>query len=126
MIESIEAQRLSTRCAACKVIRDVAIDTLRVKVMDTRTTVVSLPACPCGAVEFLVRAERPEHPLPGSESHRHQLLVDHLHAELASRKRLAPGSAAAEQLCSPVPADTIRRWFSAGLHLHMPATETES
>ncbi len=123
MIESIDERRVVARCGMCKEVREVELGTLLVKPLDANTAVVALAPCPCGAVEFVVRATRPDHPLPGSESHRHQILVDHLAAELAGRKQVAPGSRNAEQVCAPVSPDVLARWFPDGLNLIAAASE---
>lgn len=125
MIELIEETRVVARCGICKEVRDVELDTLLVKTVDATTAVVALAQCPCGAVEFLVRTTRPEHPAPGSESHRHQLLVDHLAAELAGRKQVASGSRNAEQVCAPVATDVLERWFPDGLNLAAVADDVK-
>lgn len=89
--------QLTQRCAACGAERDLAADALANR-DDVPPGVLALPACPCGAREFLVRspANEPPHPQPGSFGHRHRLLVDALAAALgrppaakASRRALA-------------------------------------
>jgi hypothetical protein len=117
MIESIEGTRASARCAVCEQAREVDLAGLVVQLLDEATALVALPACACGAVEFVVRASAREHPSPGSRSHLHQLLVDHLHAELVERKQLAPGSDDAAKLCVPLSKEERERWFSKGLSL---------
>ena len=117
MIESIQEEQIVARCAACEKTRDVSLTGLVVQTLDRTTAIVALPPCGCGAVEYLIRAERPEHPDPGSEGHRHQLLVDHLHAELVRRERVAPASIKAGQICEPVAPAMLARWFPDGLCL---------
>ncbi len=124
MIESIGVQHLQVRCVVCQGIREVPLDVLVVKLVDATTAIVQMPVCSCGSVEILVRAERPEHPMPGSESHRHELLVDHLHAVLAAESRLAAGSAAAKVDFRPLPANVVARCFPHGLRLREPDAET--
>ena len=115
MIESIQEQHTVVRCAICEQPRDLRLEGLQVKTLDATTAVVALPSCACGAVEYLVRAVRPEHPEPGSQSHRHQLLVDHLHAELVRTQRISADSKDARKVCPPVSPDVLARWFPDGL-----------
>jgi hypothetical protein len=117
MIEAIEALRISARCSMCKEVRDVELDALQVRTLDVATAIVALTPCPCGAVEFLVRAPRAEPQQPGNEDHRHHLLVDHLAAELVGRKQVAKGSKDAERICPAVEKDVLERWFPRGLRL---------
>ncbi len=126
MIESIDGRRLAVRCGMCKEVRDVELDALQVRVLDVPTAIVALTPCPCGAVEFLVRAARADPPQPGNESHRHQLLVDHLAADLVARKRVTNGSRNAERVCPPVAADVLERWFPDGLTLGLTTAEAKS
>jgi hypothetical protein len=117
MIESIEDERIGVRCAECNQRRDVRLRGLEVRTLDSSTAIVALPTCRCGAFEFLVRATRPAPVAPGGMSHRHQLLVDHLHAELVRGGRVARESKDAEKVCPPVPAAELEHWFPSGLSL---------
>lgn len=68
------------RCAVCDSRNELsASDLTPTGETDAPSTgIVALPACRCGAVEFLVRApkDEPPHPAPGSFGHRHRVLVD--------------------------------------------------
>lgn len=95
-ILTIHDDQLTQRCAACGAERDLSADALTDRRDEPQILV--LPACPCGAREFLVSspANEPPHPQPGSFGHRHRLLVDALAAALgrppaakASRRALA-------------------------------------
>ena len=122
MIESMEDERIHVRCAECNERRDVRLRGLEVRTLDSSTAIVAMPTCRCGAVEFLVRASRPAPPEPGSMSHRHQLLVDHLHAELVQAGRITRDSKDAEKVCPPVPAAELERWFAGRLSLEEEVT----
>ncbi|KAB2911241.1 MAG: hypothetical protein F9K40_01190 [Kofleriaceae bacterium] len=117
MIESIEGDRIGVRCVECRESRAVELRGIEVRTLNSATAVVALPTCACGAVEFLVRAMRPEPEEPGGTTHRHQLLVDHLHATLARQGRVTPDSKDAEKVCPEVARDVLARWFPDGFSL---------
>lgn len=117
MIESMEDERIGIRCAECHERRDMRLRGLEVRTLDSSTAVVAMPSCRCGAVEFLVRAARPEPEEPGGTTHRHQLLVDHLHATLARQGRVTRDSKDAEKVCPAVSDDVLAQWFPNGLVL---------
>lgn len=114
MVEAMTSGDVVVRCAACEATRTLALDKLEVRALGA-VAMIALPACACGAVEFLIRSDA-KHAEPESEGLRHQLLVDHLHAEVAAR-----GSAAASPLvigvCKPVLPALLARWFPDGLCL---------
>lgn len=67
------------RCAVCDSRNELsASDLTPTGEPGAPSGIVALPACRCGAVEFLVRApkDEPPHPAPGSFGHRHRVLVD--------------------------------------------------
>lgn len=123
------------RCENCMSANLLALDDLLVGVEHEGKTderIVPLPACSaCGSGEYLIRTakEDPEHPVPGSFGHLHRLLVDHVHAELVRRKRVASSlrERTAESLVAKTVADTaFRRWFPQGLKLMMPEGPREA
>lgn len=117
MIELIEGDRIGVRCGECREPRAVELRGIEVRTLSSAAAIVALPPCVCGAVEFLVRAARPEPEEPGGTTHRHQLLVDHLHATLARQGRVTRDSKDAEMVCPEVPRDVLARWFPTGLTL---------
>lgn len=117
MIESMSDDRIDVRCGECNEPRGVRLQAIDVRTLSSATAVVALPPCACGAVEFLVRAPRPEPEDQGGKTHRHQLLVDHLHATLARQGRFTRDSKDAEKVCPAVPDDVLARWFPKGLTL---------
>ncbi|MBE7449151.1 MAG: hypothetical protein HS111_09715 [Kofleriaceae bacterium] len=117
MIEFMDDDRIGVRCAMCNEARDVRLQGVEVRTLSSVTAIVALPSCACGAIEFLVRAPRVATEILGGDTHRHQLLVDHLHATLARRGRVARDSKDAEKVCPPVPDAVLARWFPDGLKL---------
>lgn len=115
MVEAMMEAEVVVRCAACEATRQLALATLEVQALGA-TAMVALPPCGCGAVEYLIRSGVEEHPAPGTDGHRHQLLVDHLHAEVAARGRVA-GDPEVARACPPVLPAVLARWFPQGLCL---------
>lgn len=113
MVEAMMEAEVVVRCGACEAVRRVALVTLEVQTLGA-TAMVALPPCACGAVEYLIRSAAGEHPAPGTDGHRHQLLVDHLHAEVAARGRVA-GDPEVARACPPVLPALLARWFPHGL-----------
>lgn len=115
MVEGMTDGDVEVRCAGCEAVRTLALATLEVQAFGA-TAMVALPPCGCGAVEYLIRSGEAAHPAPGTDGHRHQLLVDHLHAEVAGRGRVA-GAPEVASLCRPVVPALLARWFPHGLCL---------
>jgi hypothetical protein len=123
MIEAVHENHVRVRCAHCDEVRDHAFADLHVAVLSTTSATVALPACTCGSVEYLIRTPRPAPADLASASHRHHLLVDHLHAELVRAKRVARTNHDATEVCPPVPEEVLAHWFPPGLSLRANGTE---
>ena len=121
MVEAMVGGEVVVRCAACEAARTLALDKLEARALG-QMAMIALPACACGAVEFLIRSDGAEHGQPESEGHRHQLLVDHLHAEVAARGQAA-ASSDLRAVCKPVLPALLARWFPTGLCLADTAEE---
>lgn len=92
----------------------------------TDPRIVALPPCQaCGSREFLIRTgdQEPEHPAPGGFGHLHQLLVDHVHAELVRQGHVTPSlrDRPVESLVAKtIKGPEFRRWFPSGSKLAPP------
>ena len=117
-IREIFADRIEQDCIACGGVRHVALSALTAAAGQGGQAgrgLLQLPSCPsCGAVEFLVASGKaePEHPAPGSFGHKHQLLVDVLHA-----RAIVAGHAEASGHPPELAAETLEKWFPHGLRL---------
>lgn len=121
-IREIRTSDFDQECAKCGAVRAVTFSSVEVGVardnqVDSR--IVPLPPCQtCGATEFLLRSPTgEEHPTPGSYGHLHRVLVDELHARLVKANRVANGIDAKTVPLKEPSAETIGRYFSAGLKL---------
>lgn len=121
MVESMTGGEVVVRCASCEETRTLVLDRLEVRALGA-AAMIALPPCACGAVEFLIRSEGAEPAQPGSEGHRHQLLVDHLHAEVAARGQV-PASPHVIGICKPVLPAVLAQWFPEGLCLAAPVED---
>lgn len=128
-IEELTSEAVLQRCAVCQTETKVPLPTLSIGVgsqvpEDIDPRVVRLPACPiCKAQEFLIRSvDGQPTPAPGTYAHLHSLLVDQLHAELASvgrvEKRLV------DLKVTEVSAAAKKEFFPDGLKLPAPLPET--
>ena len=107
---------LVQRCATCEGQRELVLSDLSPTTEEG--SVLSLPACACGAVEFLIGAppDDPEHPCPGSCGHLHRLVVNALVAvlrEAANDTELELADAVSRQM----PQGAVQKWFPEGLKL---------
>lgn len=126
-LEELSDDHLVHRCSGCGSARTLAHAVLETGADDTASVdprVLALPACTvCGAHEFLVRsvdADR-EHAVPGSYSHLHRLLVDHLHERLEPRRAAAHGGKSkTKKPTKGGGAEALQRWFPNGLKLPQP------
>lgn len=133
-IHEMNATEVLQRCGKCASENRIAIDSLEAGVAHDEQTdarVVPLPACPtCRSTEFLIRSPDDEqvHPAPGSFGHLHRMLVDQVHADLISRKKVIGALRDKEgrvdsSVARPVANDDVQRWFSRGLKIELRDTE---
>lgn len=128
-LEELADDHLVQRCLGCSSTHQhayaamLAAPTLATEV-PAEARVVALPACAvCGAHEFLVRSSDAEgpHAAPGSYSHLHRLLVDHLHERLAAGRATELGAKRkASKATKDASVEALQRWFPEGLKLAPP------
>ena len=125
-ILKILEDELTQCCAACGVERDLPADALADR-KDAEPGIVALPACECGAREFLVSspAGEPPHPQPGSFGHRHRLLVDALVGVLARPTAAKAGRRSlAAAVCAELGEEAVTQHFAAGLCSSPPTPDS--
>lgn len=133
-IVELTSTEVVQRCAKCDAVHRVPLRALQAGVareMQGNPNIVALPECStCHSSEFLLRSptNAPVHPIAGSFSHLHQLLVDELHAELVNRKQLAfssPEEAGRAALAPPrtLSSEERARWFPHGLKVESSKAE---
>jgi len=116
IIEITESQ-LVQRCEACSKTRGLGLDDLHPT--DEGGTVLAIPACPCGAVEFIMGApdDEPEHPAPGSFGHRHRLVVNALVDTVRRRAKGEAGGPLDTAVTQHIGRSDLSKWFPDGVRL---------
>jgi len=105
------------RCACCGHRRELAVGDLLPT--DERGTVLTLPACPCGAVEFLIGTpeDEPEYPAPGSFGHQHRLVVNALVDAVRHGGDDGEANSLRTVVAERIGQKAIGDWFPDGLRL---------
>lgn len=105
------------RCAVCGESCGLVIDEMRPT--DEAGSILALPACPCGAVEFIIGApeDEPEHPAEGSFGHRHRIVVDALVDVARRRAKGEVGGTLRAVVAERIGRNDLSKWFPDGLRL---------
>ena len=125
-IQQITPEDVVQQCAVCSATNRIPLHKTMAGALagvQADDRVMPMPACRCGAVEFLIRSTGDERALfgPGTSTHLHRLLVDHLHDVVAQRDVPPQGTSAATKLQGGAPVAALvspaelARWFPAGL-----------
>lgn len=123
-ILEITDTHVTQRCASCEARRELPIEAL-VPAEDSQPLengVLTLPACTCGATEFLIRAPQnePPHPAPGSLGHLHRMVVDALVDEVKERLKDGRMPRSLEVVTKArFGAEAVQRWFPRGLKVEV-------
>lgn len=114
------------RCASCDQCRELTVDDLRPTEGDE--AILSLPTCPCGALEFLIGAtdDEPEYPAPGTFGHQHRLVVNALVHVATHRADDGDASSLGNIVAERIGAKALGEWFPHGLRLQPRETTSDA